>query len=328
MMSKNFYHMHCLRIFLIVILIIPYSVFAQKNLQEGEERLITKKKMPKWVYEHSGDIIIGISGRFASEKEARRDALLDARKQIVDLLGVQLTTTQKETIVERSENIADNIVNTGVEKEIHTEALSRALISVRAKKYYIEKYATRRMGQIEYFYKAYVEVIFSKKEHDRIIQNALQEYDRSFSTSIKELNLVQADNFRETVNKIILLSELCKNARAIVGMRPEFLAKIDGWENEINQKRTAIFSRLKISPTAISQKPQRNGKFKRPIEFQVFWDDVPVSGLPLGINWNGKLVASSETDSTGKALFNCLRLFLAGFGWKLASWWKKIKFFR
>ena len=287
-------------IFISLLLVLSFPAAAQKNLLEGEERLISGKKMPKWVPEHKPDEILGISGKFASEKDARRDALLNARKQIIDLLGVQLEMRQKELIVESSGDVQDNIIGTSVEKTSQTEAISRALISVRAKKYYTEKYATKHLGEIQYFYIAYVLVPFSKKEHDKIVKTAIKEYQAEFSSNIKLLDFVNAENLAEAMARIQLLKKLCNNARAIAGMRPEFNALIDTWENRLAQIQSSIVNKIKIVPLNDFPKPAKNGQLDSPIELQAQWDGKPVQGLTLDFFGNEKKITTIRTDGDGK----------------------------
>ncbi|NOZ60162.1 MAG: hypothetical protein GXO74_00625 [Calditrichaeota bacterium] len=304
-MIKKSFRAQSIILLLFAVVVLSGVASAQKNLQEGEERLISKKKMPDWVGNHSEEFVVGISGRFQNERDARRDALLDARKQIIDRLGVQLTTTQKERIVERSENASDNIVQTGVEKEIQTEAISRALIRVREKKHYVEKYATKHIGEIQYYYIAYVLVPFSRKEHDKLIETTIDQYETDFTNGVNSIALVQPENLRSVALRIQYLFDLCKNARAMIGMRPDFLARIDSWERKLKEKRVAAFENLQQKPIGFDQQPQPNGRLIEPIGIQLSLNGAPISGLPIAIKWNNKIIATGQTDTTGRFVYQC-----------------------
>ena len=290
--SKNF-----LVFFIAFVLFYSSNSFAQ-GLQEGEEKLISKDKKPGWITNIGSDFVVGISGKLSTERDARRDALLDARKQIIDRLGVKLTKIQKQKIYEQTSQWDQNIVATGVEGEIETRAISRALIRVRAKEYYIEKYIKKHFGEIEYFYIAYVQVPFSKQEHDRFLTSTFDQFKTDFNNEYGNL-LNPLLNIKQKLLKISYLSQLCENARDLVGMRPDFIANINLWENKLSAQKSTTFSKLQIIPIGQTQTIGADRILPEKIGVKVAYQDQPISGIKITLTQNGKSVTNGITDENG-----------------------------
>lgn len=111
---------------------------------------------------------VGVSGKFAEEKDARNEASADGRNQLVKYYGTLIS--DKGQTVKATYGITSDVFDPQVAsrelEEFVAEGLAKAL---PAKDWYVETYVKPNS---DFYYKAYVLMIIDKSEADK----ALKEY--------------------------------------------------------------------------------------------------------------------------------------------------------
>jgi hypothetical protein len=155
--------------------------------QIGEETLIsTKGKKGCWVTNPScadtreTKAFTGISHRYRMEADARDDALKNARKQIIDAMGVSGKRKVYEVI--SSAGVSSDIIDPAVVADDMTKLVSQAFIKSRAKEFYIENWKEWKENGWNGFCRAYVLVPISNSE----IEAQMEESIRKKAEALKE----------------------------------------------------------------------------------------------------------------------------------------------
>jgi hypothetical protein len=125
----------------------------------GEEMIWTDHKdgRPAWTYkEPEGDdknlLFVGVSGKYATEKEVRDDALRSSINNVVRYIGTSVNDNFQRLTA--SYGLSTDIINSTVATRQFEEQLNSALAShVKAREYYTEKWKTKIN---ETYYVAYV----------------------------------------------------------------------------------------------------------------------------------------------------------------------------
>jgi len=278
------------------------SCGGQLKLQEGQEKLVSRDKKPGWLFKIDNDFVVGMSGKFESEKEARADALWDARKKIIERLGMKLSITQQENIYERTSQLDDEIITTSVEGEINTEAISRGLISVKAKEYCVEKYAKKYFGEIEYYYLAYVLVPFSKEEHDNLVNNTFDQLQNRFSNEYETVASVKSD-VKSLLIHLNFLEKLIANAKDLIGMKSDLVAIVDGWQASLQKEKSLLKENIHITRIGMEQSIGTDRKLNEVIGVKLFYRDSPISNIGVKFFKGEIKIAEGFTDEIGEYVF-------------------------
>jgi len=119
---------------------------------------------PAWALHPPAEHFVGVSlGNEASESLARDNAMLSARKEIADALGVELSREQVETITSAGD--ASGILDASISSVARTEALAGALLQVSAEEYCPVSATVQDGPGVRTVWKCYVLVPFSADEH-------------------------------------------------------------------------------------------------------------------------------------------------------------------
>ncbi|MCD4650364.1 MAG: hypothetical protein K8S56_01045 [Candidatus Cloacimonetes bacterium] len=130
---------------------------------------------------------LGISRPFSSETEAIANALLDARLQIVQSLGVkvEIDALSREIVINK-----DDEVTTYTEDNFRSRIYAGHIIQAKPAKVYYERWSRQLGTGIEYYYKAWVLVPFRQDQYNRIWQqvltyanNQIEEYTEMYFAS-------------------------------------------------------------------------------------------------------------------------------------------------
>ena len=291
-------------LFLFIFFSLPIFFFCggQLKLQEGQEKLVTKEKKPDWLFQVGKDFVVGYSGRFESEKEARANALWDARKKIIEQLGMKLTIAQQENLLERTSQLDDEIVATHVESEIKTEAISRGLISVKAKEYYVEKYAKKYFGEIKYYYLAFVLVPFSKEEHDNLIKNTFDQLQNRFTEEFGKITSLRSE-LKSLIIHFDFLDQLTENAKELIGLKPDLVSIVDGWIADIKKEKSLLKENIHIELIGEEHEIGNERRLAENIGVKVSYQNSPIPNVNIELLKKDKIVTQGITDEKGEYLF-------------------------
>ena len=301
-MMANLYQNNRLSLLIFLSILILFSCSGQLKLQEGEEKIVSEKKKPGWLFQIGKDFVVGYSGKFEAEKEARANALWDARKKIIERLGMKLTITQQENLYERTSQLDDEIVATHVEGEINTEAISKGLISVKAKEYYIEKYAKKSFGEIKYYYLAFVLVPFSKEEHDNLIKNTFEEIENRYSDEFDKIASLKSD-IKSLLIHFSFLEKLAENAKEIIGLKADLTSIVDGWLATIQKEKLILKENIHVALIGANQPIGINRKLTESIGVKLKYHDLPISNVTIELFKKDKKITQGFTDEKGEYLF-------------------------
>ena len=300
---KKYKQSHNLNLFYIILILIICTCSGQIKLREGEQKIVSGGKKPGWIFQTDNNFEVGISEPCASEAEARSRALFDARKKIIDRIGILLTKKQKEHILNRTDSLEDNIINTEVEQDIQTIALSRGLISVKAREYYIEKYAQRKFAEIEYFYIAHVLVPFSKEEHDALINKTFQETKNWFQKNYNQIVSSSGDDIKLVLSRIKKLEQACHSTKQIIGMKPDLLAIINRWESDLAEQKITYLDRISVIPLGNDQQIGTDRRLQKKIGIRLMLNNSPLQGVAVELTKDNKELISGMTDEKGEFLY-------------------------
>lgn len=270
----------------------------------GEEEIVSGKKLPKWAREISPDYFVGISVPYAHEADARSAALLNARKQILDRLGVVLSKTQIEKILDRNSKIDPNIVETDTEGDIQTIAISKGLIAVKAEKYHIQKYKRKLNDKVSYHHIAYVKVPFAKAGHDAMIERIFEEIEKSYHSRMNRINSDVATDIQPILEDILQLENTCEQTRQMIGLRPEYTIKMDQWKADLAVRKAVILADVTIQPLGKNQSVGDDNYLSEPIGIEMAYHNSPVRGIQVEVIEQSQVIGSGITDAQGRYFYS------------------------
>lgn len=287
-----------------ILILIICGCAGQIQLHEGEEKRVSGEELPGWVFQPGQNFETGTSQPCATEADARSAAMLDARKKIIDRIGVMLTKEQQERIYNQAGAFDDNIVSTTVEGDIQTAALSRGLIAVKAQKFHVEKYARKKYDEISYFFLAYVHVPFSKTEHDAFINESFQEIKKRFNSRYARIRTKPATNVVNRLNQIVGLEQVCRETRKLVGLKPELTTIIDEWEAQLAARKTDYQSAISMIPIGKDQPIGADNRLNQKIGIRVLHRENPVAGVTVTLVQDNIEITRGVTDENGYFFYN------------------------
>ncbi len=170
----------------------------QQNSQIQQTELLKKysgekllsaypESKPQWIFkepeqENGFLFFVGISSKFASEKEARENAYMDCIKKFAAYCGVEISELYRSiTIVYGVSSDINDPVKTSIanEKQVIDALVSR----VKTSEWYVEKWAVLSDNEIlDRYYKVFVKCKVPEDEYRKVIEQKKQ----------KEIDKIQA----------------------------------------------------------------------------------------------------------------------------------------
>jgi len=167
-----------------------------KRLRPGEEALVKGAKTPRWVTEpvkedtKSAKAFCGVSHNLSSEGEARADALRSAREQIVDAIGTYGTHVLEQ--VSSSSGGTGGVLDPAVVMDNAIQLVSEGHVATRARTFHIEKWQKAGESGLEYYFKAYVLVLWDNKDAAEAAQQAVREATQAATDTQTQANVNRA----------------------------------------------------------------------------------------------------------------------------------------
>jgi hypothetical protein len=268
------------------------------------ERKVTPGKRPGWIANPPVGYFVGVSRDFVMEGEARRDALLDARKQIVDSLGVRLTKEEVEELVVKGE--ASEVLSPDVLWKVKTQVISKSIVRARDKEWYTEKWEIQEEGKVRYFWKAFVLIRFSQAEHDQFIEELVHETHKLAKPILKEADsLLLRGDIADAITKMKRVLGIVDEVLGMPGIKPALIS-------DVKKLRIACLGRLeRISSKVVGlclnsdQSCEIGEGLTKPLLFKVVYNEAsPLQGILVKfrfVDGSGELDQQAVTDKDGVA---------------------------
>mgnify|MGYP000424442912 CR=1 FL=1 len=163
----------------IALILLAAAFFGCGTMQTGQQMLISEEGQKSWITDpgkfdtENAKAFVGLSSRIKTETGARKDALKDARKQILDSMGVNIKRKIREVIT--SAGLSSNIIDPGVVMDDMSSFVSEGFVKARAKKYYVQKWKEKTPKGWQWYYKVYVLVLMPNKSFDEGIKQSLKQ---------------------------------------------------------------------------------------------------------------------------------------------------------
>ncbi len=257
--------------------IIIMILFAACALSVGEERLIERKGDRDLREGLSAPMYVGVSQPMPTEAQAVENAMQDARRQIVESLGIEIII---ETIETGSDTIRNGIVNRSLSTRDMTRLYARNILQVSAESRYIEKWERRSRDGITRYYKVWVAVPFREKEFRALWKETIRQFSRQFQTlePISQWSNPEPSNIPE----LFLLYE------SVTRIEREFLSQY--WMihlpeyRRFQEEKTRLEGILRnLTGRMHIDFAERNGNVSGNLLYIVKIDDRPVPGMPVRI---------------------------------------------
>jgi hypothetical protein len=251
------------------------------------------------------------SSQEEDEAKARNEALADARKQIIDSLGIEMS---KESIREITSAGSSNEIGTQQSSaKIKMESIGRNILQVKPNQWHVEKWQKKLEKGVAYFYKVFVLVKFSKDEHDRFIDSMIMQIeDLSGQAITSAKQLVGEDKKVESIVEYFNVMNAARTINKITGIEPTKLINIKRMQRESLQPIREFFGKTKVTPITKTQLAAQAGDDLRdPIQLKFEYNGEPLSGMPVKFSFiegAGDMTMTSITDSDGLVQTTVLKL--------------------
>ena len=152
---------------LILVMIFFFGCAGQNKLKIGETRLVDTQGSAEYKSLSGDDVFIGVSKDFVDEASARDDASLHARKQIIQSLEMKLSTEIIDRYLVQGET--GDIISGEVFQDAKTKAVAENILRVKPQGFYIEKWMRGTSSGIEYYYKVWTLIRYSRENHNEMV---------------------------------------------------------------------------------------------------------------------------------------------------------------
>jgi len=147
----------------IVILIFLGCASTGGNAVQDAKVKISNEHRPDWIDNPLEGQYVGVSKNFSGESSARQDAVNDARKKIIDHLGLRIDRKIVDRMITQGKT--DEIISANIIDDATTKMVGQTILKVRAIKYYTERWKIVGNGKTSYYWKTFCLVPFSKENH-------------------------------------------------------------------------------------------------------------------------------------------------------------------
>ena len=177
-------------------LLLLLGACASKHHPIGYEELLSGDDQPRWTLEPAREdskeakAFCGTSHNFASEAEARDNALQNARQQIIDAMGTFGQHMIDQVI--SSTGTASAILDPGMVLDDATRMVSEAEIRTRAREFHVQKWARTTQLGLEYYYRAYVLVNWSNADAEQAMADAIRNQAEARADEVDQRNINRA----------------------------------------------------------------------------------------------------------------------------------------
>lgn len=233
---------HLLLFFILLIIVCSCA------LRSGEEKLIEAigDELLKNKNRIDDNYYIGVSSNIDEYENALTSAIENAKSQISQNLGFELKSTINTKIIQQEINSKSL---SEVKVIINNKMISENFLSLKLDKIYWEKWRKINNNEIQYFYKVWVGIPFSKKKHKEIIQNTLSKKVIRLSDKFRMLkeNKLSAKNLADFYSLFseILQTKIESKKNLWINESPSF-DNLTNLENQVEKIFSIINKYIKI----------------------------------------------------------------------------------
>jgi hypothetical protein len=253
------------------------------------------------------DHFVGVSRGFAEEADARNDAVLDARKQIVASLGTSLDTRIVETILTQ-QSTAD-ILTPDIQSTAVAEAIAGSIVAVRPTDFHVQRWKTSSEGRVDYIYKAWALVPFSKAEHDGFIADLVAQTETLADRALSKGTGGESEG--KFLDALLQYSDVRNSASKVLSM-PGILPNLTTALREIVQdgdaRAKSLAHGLRLTVENDGQSCRVGQGLPRPLVVRASFlregTEAPAAGVPIVFSFvegSGDIDALVTTDGNGRA---------------------------
>ncbi|MCK4908469.1 MAG: DUF4384 domain-containing protein [Planctomycetes bacterium] len=164
---------------------------GSSRLASTDGKLIwaSEKERPDWLHlepEAKGDrfLFVGLSEKFATEKEARDNAQRAATSNVVRYTSTQVTNNFQRILT--SSGLSTDIIDPTVAVRDFEKQFSSAVARrVKAQEWYLQKWLRKKDGQMQNYWMAYVLVTVPQQDVNRVIKEQLDRQQAVINASKK-----------------------------------------------------------------------------------------------------------------------------------------------
>lgn len=284
------------------------SAFAQKRL--------TKEPRPAWADKVIPGYFVGISHKYVEEADARADALNDAKRQIIESLGVIIDSETKDSIVEMSGKTTslDAFMISKV------KVISKAIIAVSPEKVFVEQWQEGSGRKVQRTYQAFVLVPFSEDSYRSFMKDLTTETMNAGKKKLQEsLDLARSGNVFLAIKQITSAVNDFAPMVSMTGITPAQLAEITSFRDHLKSRADAIISGIVLEGSGDNQLVKLGSALERPLQLSVFWKEginrYPIPGLKVDfmlLCGKATFTPAAQTNDAGVALCTVRDIASAG----------------
>ncbi|MDP8240110.1 MAG: hypothetical protein P9X24_13555 [Candidatus Hatepunaea meridiana] len=305
----NLYSCQAVRFYLILIFFIFIFLNItpiQAKMKIGETRLIEKSGDSAIKSAGGSETFVGVSKNVADEQTARNEAVLDARRKILQSLEIRIDATQDfdRLIIEDQTGITER----REQFNSRTIAVAKGVLSVKPEGYYVEKLERKLKKGVEYEYKAWCLIRYSQAEHRRLVTSMVTTMLEAAEPLIKRAETErQSGQIRDALRTIGQLRELT----ADMADYPAVPVKLKPQINQLTNRVAKLIQSIKLL-VAIYERVEGEQVFSRQfqsrlaealtemnvitIQSSMNWSDVNPNALLSDRNLQQMVAQQQETD--------------------------------
>lgn len=281
-----------------VFLVLPGSqVPAQKR--------VTKEPRPDWVNKITPGLYVGVSHRFASEADAREDALADAKRQIIETLGGIIESEFIDQIIEQSGEVTSSDAFTSSRIKV----VSRNVLAVKPEKVFVEEWKIREGFRSRTEYQVFVAVPFSEERHRQFMSELIDETVMLGEARFQEtMELAQNGQIGLALEQLKAIQANVLPMTRFTGLSPQDISRLNRFKEQLAAAMERIPASIRIEGSGADQPAKMGLPLPEPLVLKVFWIDgdqrFPVPDLEvefLVLRGKAVLEPQAKTDQTGIA---------------------------
>jgi len=292
----------------IFLLISSETVFAQKRL--------TKEPRPSWTEKIIPGYFVGMSNRYSDEAEARTNAINDAKRKIIESLGVIINSETKDSIIEKSGKTTslDAFTSSSV------KVISKAIISVSPEKVFVEQWQEDSGRKAQMTFQAFVLVLFSEESHRAFMKEMMDETMNISGMRLTEsLDLARGGNVFLAIRQIREAQTNFTPILSLTGLSPTLVSQIKSFSEGYKALADAMQGSITIEGSGEKQPVKLGAALEQPLTVSVFWTESakrhPIPNLPVDfslVQGKATFTPQGQTDASGKAICEVRNIESAG----------------
>ncbi len=265
------------------------------SLKVGEERLVGRDGERALREGAAAPLYVGVSLPQQTEAEALESAMQDARRQIVESLGIEVCIQTLESGVD---TVRNGIVHHVLNSETTANFYARNILQVAADKRYVEKWEKLTQDGLQRYYKAWVGVSFSEDEFRALWRETI----RKFSMKFQMMEPLSKWSHPAPAS----ISDLFILYQSVLMIKQEFLSQY--WMIHLPEYQQFEKEKGKLENVMRNLIPRiridfikQEGTLSGFLEYDISFEDEPIPGMPVRVfSENFKLDRVLFTDSEGK----------------------------